>query len=405
MGESKKRPIHAYVDETGNTGANIFDEAQPDYFTAALVLRGDFDAVHGKALRAIAAKIGAEGIHANELGVGRIEQIAPDLIRLLIDANAHFFLSRVEKQYLLATKLFDSLFDSGENAAVPWHCYNVRFLRLALTYKVSRMIDVETARLFWDCLCEPRPQRVQAMIPEICTGLLQHIDRVVDARSREIITEALEWARDHPEAIQMHVSSKSTRQGHFPNVVAFGNLLEGLDGYSKRWKKRVARITHDRQNQFEKTLAVWHEMFSNASDEPLDWAGETWVFQKVVGSTFEVKADDDSPGIQIADTILWLYKQVRNGRDLPRGCSALIAFAISRAWHNDFSFEGVERQFVANNRELMFGEMTPEQIEESRGMISTLEQHRRDSLAQYARDGIVPFMRSNPPMRDVTPTE
>ena len=30
MGESKL-PIYAYVDETGNTGHNLFDEVQPDF--------------------------------------------------------------------------------------------------------------------------------------------------------------------------------------------------------------------------------------------------------------------------------------------------------------------------------------------------------------------------------------
>ncbi len=28
--------LYAFVDETGNTGHNLFDKAQPDFFTAAL---------------------------------------------------------------------------------------------------------------------------------------------------------------------------------------------------------------------------------------------------------------------------------------------------------------------------------------------------------------------------------
>lgn len=35
MGEART-PLFAYVDESGNTGRNIFDTAQPDYYTAAL---------------------------------------------------------------------------------------------------------------------------------------------------------------------------------------------------------------------------------------------------------------------------------------------------------------------------------------------------------------------------------
>jgi hypothetical protein len=78
MGESKI-PIFVYVDESGNTGKNIFDPAQPDFFTAALVSKGDFDAVWGERITAIAQKFGAEALHANELGLGRLEEIADPL--------------------------------------------------------------------------------------------------------------------------------------------------------------------------------------------------------------------------------------------------------------------------------------------------------------------------------------
>ena len=116
MGESKQ-PLFAYVDESGNTGKNIFDSAQPDFFTAALVSQGDFDRHWGPRVRAVAKRIGATAIHANELGLGRLESVADDLLDILVDSRAHFFVSRVEKRYLLATKMFDVLFDSGENAS------------------------------------------------------------------------------------------------------------------------------------------------------------------------------------------------------------------------------------------------------------------------------------------------
>src|SRR6185437_6351215 len=128
MGASKL-PIFAYVDETGNTGKNIFDANQPDFITAALVNKGDFDAQWGAQIRTIAAQVGSNAIHANELGLGRLETIAEQLFDVLAASDAHFFVSRVEKRYLLATKMFDTFFDSGENAAVAWHNYNVRPLK------------------------------------------------------------------------------------------------------------------------------------------------------------------------------------------------------------------------------------------------------------------------------------
>jgi hypothetical protein len=140
MGESKI-PIYAYVDESGNTGKNIFDQAQPNFFTAALVVRGDFDSIWGERVKGIAREVGAEAIHANKLGLGGLEKIADKLHILLRGAKANFFISRVEKRYLLATKMFDVLFDSGENAGIAWHNYNIRPLKIMMAFKLAGIIN------------------------------------------------------------------------------------------------------------------------------------------------------------------------------------------------------------------------------------------------------------------------
>jgi hypothetical protein len=68
MGASKI-PVYIYVDESGNTGKNIFDPKQADYYTAALVTKGDFDVVYTERVRAIASKVGEISVHASELGL------------------------------------------------------------------------------------------------------------------------------------------------------------------------------------------------------------------------------------------------------------------------------------------------------------------------------------------------
>ena len=64
------------------------------------------------------------------------------------------------------------------------------------------------------------------------------------------------------------------------------------------------------------------------------------------GSTFEVKEDQDSPGIQVADVVLWLYSQLRKGKPLPDGCRSLIKYVLEVGWENDFSFKGVQREYM-----------------------------------------------------------
>jgi hypothetical protein len=96
--------MFAFVDETGNTGANLLDEAQPDFFTAALITKSNFDLVYDGPVSKLAKKFGDGALHGKDLGLGRCEEIAADLHKIFKKADARFFVSKVEKRYLLATK-------------------------------------------------------------------------------------------------------------------------------------------------------------------------------------------------------------------------------------------------------------------------------------------------------------
>ncbi len=392
MGHSKI-PLFAFVDETGNTGHNLFDDTQPDFFTASLITKGDFDAVCGAQVSALAQRFQSNSLHAQNLGIGRLEILSEDFASILVRSQARFFVSRVEKKYLLCTKIFDAIFDSGENAAVAWHHYNLRPMRLILAFKLASTVDMDTAKLFWRSILEPKEEKAIAMLPSVCDGLLANLDRVPDARSREILGDGLRWAREHPETIQIHTDRKSTRQGHLPNLVAFANLLDGLEKISSESKRRVAKIRHDQQSEFGKTLAAWHEMFSTAAPDELKWAGETYRFQKVVGSEFEISEDSNSPGIQVADVVLWLYSQFRKGRQLPPGCMKVIGYVLSNGWENDFSFSGVEREAMNRFGPMLTTPLTEKQEVSARQALKELEKARLSSMEKYKLDHLPPFMR------------
>jgi Protein of unknown function (DUF3800) len=162
--------MFAFVDETGNTGENLFDEQQPLFITAALITKSDFDVVYKAQMTKLARKVGYPEVHAQRLGIGRIEEIARDLLKLLKSADAKFFLSRVEKRYLAATKVFDTIFDSGENHAVPWHVYNVRPLRMLLVFKVAYLLDEVMVRDFWACLMNKNAAHACRGFVEFCAN-------------------------------------------------------------------------------------------------------------------------------------------------------------------------------------------------------------------------------------------
>jgi hypothetical protein len=190
--------MFAFIDETGNTGANLLDEAQPDFFTAALITKSNFDMVYAGPVAKLANRFGDGPLHGKDLGMDRCEEIAADLLKVFKKADARFFISRVEKRYLLATKIFDTFFDSGENAAAFWHIYNIRPLRIILALKVATIVDERVAQQFWTMLLDRSVARQKAAIPEICQALIDRVGELPDQRSRDLATETLSWARDKP---------------------------------------------------------------------------------------------------------------------------------------------------------------------------------------------------------------
>jgi len=389
--------MYAFVDETGNTGGNLFDEDQPDFYTAGLLTRKNFDAVYGESWRTLLSAKGHEELHANRVGLGPIEDLAPSIQDLLRKAGARFHLSRVEKKYLLATKVFDTFFDSGENAAVAWMHYNTKHLKLPLVFKVASLLDEPLARAFWDMLLARRENDARRRIPDFCSTLLGRVNTLPDKRSQEVIGGALEWARDHPEAFDFALSRKEAQKGHMPNLVAFTSLIEGIEAASVRWKRPVVQITHDRQDQFQKALASHHEMFSNAAPDVIEMPDDKYSLRKVPGSIFVISKASDSPGLQIADLMLWLMKQHFAKKELPPKSARLTRYITARSHWHDFSFAGVETSLVASFDKMpALEEMSPEQLKQGQELRRLDEERRQESMRQYEIDTMSPHARNQP---------
>jgi hypothetical protein len=382
--------MFVYVDETGNTGKNLFDDSQPQFITAALMTRSNFDFLYGKHIGELASKLGVSFLHANELGLSKIESIADELLKVLKQARARFFMSRVEKRYLATTKIVDMIFDSGENFAVPWHVYNVRPLRLLLVLKVANLVDESLAQSFWQSLVEPNLSKATNFFIKSCKELLSRTPALPDARSIELISEALEWAINNPEAIYFHTASKIARNGHLPNLVAFVNLLDGIEEKSKAWDVPVNQIYHDRQMEFQKSLQYWHEIFSNASPDPLFLpGGEKHVFRKVFGSEFIISSAEQSPGIQVIDIILWLFKRVIEGKRIGQNSRNLLIYVFRHAKQHDFSFDTMIDYLSDAMNFLFSATISDEQFEKGQEILNNIEANRQEKLLQYAEKKVI----------------
>jgi len=370
--------MFAYIDETGNAG--IFDSDQPAFITAALMTKTNFDLLHARDIKIIASKIGEPELHANDLGTEKIERIAEDLLKLFKRCNARFFISRVEKKYLIVTKFVDTLFDPAENKAVPPHHYHIRWSRLLLTYHFAINLNEDTANKFWLSLMEKKAAKAQQMFLDTLLDLEKDTLNMPNKGLKQLMISAIQWVKQTPDSISIH-STKSVKLGHWPNMVGFSNLLNGMEQRSKKWQRKVSEIVHDRQSQFARTLEEWHLVHKTFPDDNISWMGKKRKLRCVEGSQFRISASADSAGIQAIDIVIWLYKRFSDGKPLDYHSAQLINYVIKNAYQSDFSFKNLEEAL----NEYFATKKTPtaEELENAKVFLDIENKYVKEEILKY----------------------
>ena len=167
-------------------------------------------------------------------------------------------------------------------------------------------------------------------------------------------------------------------------MVAFPELLLGIDNFSKKWKHDVEQITHDRQCEFGATLTEWHKRFSNAKPDPLFLPlGEVHYVRRVAGSNFVISASHESVGLQVSDVILWLYKQIDRGLDLQGQCSKIMQYAMNNTFFYEFSMQSMS--VYLHNFLYMLDQkpITIEQMAAGQKLLGQLEAKKQQTMSDY----------------------
>jgi hypothetical protein len=96
--------MYFYIDESGQTGLNLFDPQQPILYYGVLSSPHNLNEVARPAVEALRERFGVERLHANELGLGRISSIASELEALQVEFDFTFDIYTVLKaDYALMT--------------------------------------------------------------------------------------------------------------------------------------------------------------------------------------------------------------------------------------------------------------------------------------------------------------
>lgn len=340
--------MYYYIDESGNTGSELFDENQPKLYYGALCAQANLDIVAEPLLKSLRQRLRVERIHANQLGVGRLTAVAERLTRFSKKKDLRFSLLTVVKPDHAIICFFDQVFDSGMNGAVPWHHYFTP-LRYVLFFKVAHLFDRALAKDAWRARRERNPAKCAAMLIELCNKLLARIDRLPDERSREIVSGALKWAAANPHEISYGVGNTDTALQISPNLVGFQQVLQVIAQQSTARDKKVVRITVDRQSEFNKAqgeLASWYRNLRAAghkSDFGPGMPKFDYSRMPEVPPTFT--PGDASAGLELVDVTLWIAKRLEEGKPVSPELHELFLMQAKRGLADEISLDALDRRW------------------------------------------------------------
>ena len=338
--------MYYFIDESGNTGLELFDANQPTLYYGVLNTRANLDVIAEPLLKKLRHNLGVNRIHANELGVGRLTSIAEVLTRFSQKNDLRFSLLKVAKPDHAIISFFDQVFDSGLNKAVSWHHYFTP-LRYVLVFKVAHLFDEALAKEAWIARRERNPARCAQMLTNLCNELLNRVDSLPDLRSRELVTDALKWAATNPHDISYGVGNYDTALQISPNLIGFQQVLQTIALQSAARKKRVSRITVDRQTEFNRAqgeLAEWYQKLRGVK------AGMgpgmphfDYSLMPEVPPTF--MPGDASCGLELVDVTLWIAKRLHENKPVSLALQGLFWTQAKRGLTDEVSLEGLNRRW------------------------------------------------------------
>lgn len=138
-----------YLDETGNTGLNHFDEAQEVFMQGCTVANSDLDLSLKSTFDKIHETLGVSELHANVLGTRKLNSIASAVCNAIADNDVAFIFTIIDKKYYVRLMIFHLIFDPGVNPAVSSFSIWNRQLRLSLSYNFIQLINEDACRKFW----------------------------------------------------------------------------------------------------------------------------------------------------------------------------------------------------------------------------------------------------------------
>lgn len=382
--------MYIYIDESGNSGLNISDEAQPLFYAFSLQSEIDFEKRIRCQMEKIRNDIQCCELHGNELGIAKIDSIADSLLAICKKYNFTFSISIIEKKFLALAQLFDCLFDSGINIAVPYHVYNIFELRGLLLEKISTIINIDIVNKFWNgCIHEKNISKAHANMQDVCEYIIQNVDKLKDNRSREIVRDAMVWAKSNCSEFLPLFDKRHLNLMGSANFIAITMQFDSICKRCIDSKKKVVSIVHDEQSQFKKTFEFYYDVISKSPQISLlqyFCPNATLDFEPLKNCIFTMEPSNMHDGLQLVDLFLYLIKKFNEGKKVTGKAEELLLYILKATDINFFTFESFAELIEMSVRIMNTKNTSPELIKRGEELVQYSNKKRNEAMEEWEKN-------------------
>ncbi|MBH3367868.1 DUF3800 domain-containing protein [Pseudomonas carnis] len=371
--------MYFYIDESGQTGLKLFDAQQPILYYGVISSPHNLNKVARPFVVSLRERFQVERLHANALGLGKLLSVSGELEALHKEFDITFDVYKVIKPDYALLSFFDQVFDQGLNKAVPWVAYWTP-LRYMLIAKLASIFDQPLLEMAWEARIEKNSVKANKILQVLFKALLLRVDRLRDARSREIIGDALKWARKYPEEIHYNIYSKDNKLQISPNLIGFQSVLHGISLRLEKSGARAAGIIVDRQSEFNKAQEYIANFYTKNKHIP--WEVGPGLPEMNLTHMPEIPIvctpGDEDTGLELVDVYLWLFKQHAEGKKGTDALQGLLEPLLKKGQTSEVSLNALMERWEP----ILFGgpELTAEDIKRGKEFVALQEAERKKHL-------------------------
>ena len=237
----------------------------------------------------------------------------------------------------------------------------------------------------WEARIDLNSKRAEATLKTVCQKNRSRTSYLPDARSIQIISDALLWAETNPHEIRYNAKSKKELLQITPNIIGFQSVMHGIALRLKTHKLEASKIVVDQQVQFNKAQRTLSEFFQriskvNSNTLSLGPGLPEFDYRGIPEIPISFESSRNVPGLELVDIYLWIFKRFLEGKDLAPELHSLIDTQYERGLANEISLNGIEERWTKYFEELP--EPTKEQEKKARELRDIDEKRRLRALGR-----------------------